>query len=78
MRWIKVPGVPSTYDTGLNRGLGLPRGTFHFAFRYASRQALGKRRQQLQQRGTVVGELLDLNPYASFFFDAPVNGLRLE
>jgi hypothetical protein len=22
--------------------------------------------------------LLDLNPYASFFFDDPVNGLRLE
>jgi hypothetical protein len=23
-------------------------------------------------------DLLDLNPYASFFFDDPVNGLRLE
>ena len=26
----------------------------------------------------VVGELLDLNPYTSFFFDDPVNGLRLD
>jgi hypothetical protein len=34
--------------------------------------------EQLQQRGAVVGQLLDLNPYASFFFDDPVNGLWLE
>ena len=26
----------------------------------------------------MVGELIDLNPYRSFFFDDPVNGLRLE
>jgi hypothetical protein len=26
----------------------------------------------------LVGELLDLDPYRSFFFDDPVNGLRLE
>jgi len=26
----------------------------------------------------VVGELLDLVPYRSFFFDDPLNGLRLE
>ena len=56
--------MPSTYDTGINRGLGMPRGTFHFAFHCASQQALGERRQQLQQKGVVVGVLLDLNPYA--------------
>lgn len=78
MQWIKVPGVPSTYDTGINRGLGVPPGTFHFAFRCDSQQALRERREQLRQRGVVVGDLLDLNPYASFFFDDPVNGLRLE
>jgi hypothetical protein len=32
----------------------------------------------LIKRGVVVGELLDLSPYRSFFFDDPVNGLRLE
>ena len=79
MQWIKAPGVLSTYDTGINRGLGVPRGTFHLAFRCASQQALRERRRhQLQQRGVVVGELLDLNPYASFFFNDPVNCLRLE
>ena len=78
MQWIDVPGIPSSYDTGINRGLGVPRGTFHFAFRCVSQAALRERRQELQRNGVVVGPLLDLNPYASFFFDDPVNGLRLE
>lgn len=78
MQWLDVPGVPSTYDTGINRGLGVPSGTFHFAFRCASQAALRDRQEQLQQNGVAVGPLLDLNPYASFFFDDPVNGLRLE
>jgi catechol 2,3-dioxygenase-like lactoylglutathione lyase family enzyme len=78
MQWVDVPGVSNNYDTGINQGLGVPRGTFHFAFRCDSRQALHQRQKELRQRGVVVGELLDLNPYASFFFDDPVNGLRLE
>jgi catechol 2,3-dioxygenase-like lactoylglutathione lyase family enzyme len=78
MQWLDVPGIPSDYDTGINRGLGVPRGTFHFAFRCPSQAALRERRLLLQQRGVAVGGLLDLNPYASFFFDDPVNGLRLE
>jgi hypothetical protein len=40
--------------------------------------ALEGRRQELISAGLVVGELLDLAPYRSFFFDDPVNGLRLE
>lgn len=78
MQWQNVPGVPVTYDTGINRGLGVPQGTFHFALRCDSEAALVARRQQLLDQGTVVGPLLDLNPYRSFFFDDPVNGLRLE
>lgn len=78
MQWIEVPGVPKGYDTGINTGLGVPKGTFHFAFRCASETGLAERRLRLQEQGVVVGELLDLNPYASFFFDDPVNGLRLE
>jgi len=78
MQWIAVPGVADTYDTGINRGLGVPRGTFHFAFRCASQEALMQRRCDLQSRGVVVGRILDLDPYRSFFFDDPVNGLRLE
>lgn len=78
MQWIDVPGVPADPDTSINRGLGLPSGTFHFAFRCDNLAALEARRLALIERGVVVGELLDLSPYRSFFFDDPVNGLRLE
>ncbi|MCX5966091.1 MAG: VOC family protein [Cyanobacteria bacterium] len=78
MQWIDVPGVPTGYVTDINRGLGVPAGTFHFAFRCDSLEALEERRLALISTGVVVGELLDLNPYRSFFFNDPVNGLRLE
>jgi catechol 2,3-dioxygenase-like lactoylglutathione lyase family enzyme len=78
MQWIDVPGVPSHYDTGINRGLGVPAGTFHFAFRCDSLEALEQRRLTLLNAGVLVGDLIDLHPYRSFFFDDPVNGLRLE
>jgi hypothetical protein len=78
MEWQAVPGVPSDYDCGINHGLGVPRGTFHFAFRCPSLSALEQRRQDLLDAGVELGELIDLDPYRSFFFDDPVNGLRLE
>jgi catechol 2,3-dioxygenase-like lactoylglutathione lyase family enzyme len=78
MQWHNVPGVPGTYDCGINRGLGVPNGTFHFALRCLSQEALVQRRQELIAAEVLVGEILDLDPYRSFFFDDPVNGLRLE
>lgn len=78
MQWCDVPGVPRDFDTSINRGLGVPNGTFHFAFRCVDARALARRRDELIARGVVVGDLLDLSPYRSFFFDDPVNGLRLE
>jgi catechol 2,3-dioxygenase-like lactoylglutathione lyase family enzyme len=78
MHWQAVPGVPTDFDCGINRGLGVPSGTFHFAFRCSSLAALDQRRNELISAGVAVGELLDLDPYRSFFFDDAVNGLRLE
>jgi catechol 2,3-dioxygenase-like lactoylglutathione lyase family enzyme len=78
MEWVGVPGVPAVYDCGINRGLGVPSGTFHFALRCSSLEALEQRRRDLIAAGVGVGQLLDLDPYRSFFFDDPVNGLRLE
>lgn len=77
MQWNGTPGVATDYDTGINRGLGVPAGTYHFALRCASLQALHDRRAELQSRQVTVGSILDLPPYKSFFFDDP-NGLRLE
>ena len=78
MEGVGVPGVPAVYDCGINRGLGVPSGTFHFALRCSSLEALEQRRRDLIAAGVGVGQLLDLDPYRSFFFDDPVNGLRLE
>src|SRR5262245_65347867 len=35
-----IPGVPERYDTGINRGLGVPDAFYHFAFRVDSHEAL--------------------------------------
>jgi len=78
MEWQGVSGVPNDYDNGINHGLGVPSGTFHFAFRCPSLEDLEARRHELIAAGVVLGELLDLNPYRSFFLDDPVNGLRQE
>lgn len=75
MRWPRTGefGWPS----GINGGLGVPPGTFHFALRCDSLEELQARRVELLSRQVVVGPLIDLPPYKSFFFDDP-NGLRLE
>jgi catechol 2,3-dioxygenase-like lactoylglutathione lyase family enzyme len=78
MQWVDVPGVPAIFDTGINHGLGVPCGTFHFALRCADEKKLAVRHEQLIRQGVRVGDVVDLSPYRSFFFDDPVNGLRLE
>lgn len=76
MQWIDVPGVPADPDTSINRGLGLPNGTFHFAFRCDSMSALEVRRRDQIDQGVLVGELLDPFPCRLFFFNNLVNGRR--
>jgi hypothetical protein len=78
MKWNGVAGVSEDFDTGINRGLGVPPGTFHIALRCSSLEALKARRAELISKGVSVGEILPLHPYRSFFLDDPVNGLRLE
>lgn len=78
MKWNGVAGVSGDFDTGINCGLGVPPGTFHIALRCRSLQALEARRAELLEKGLMIGGILPLHPYRSFFFDDPVNGLRLE
>src|SRR5262245_36980226 len=39
-----VPGIPQGYDTGINRGLGLPSAFYHVAFEAGSDAALEQKR----------------------------------
>jgi catechol 2,3-dioxygenase-like lactoylglutathione lyase family enzyme len=78
MQWHDVPGVQDVFDPCINRGLGVPNGTYHFALRCPNEVALAERRLELMEKGVVVGELISLDPYESFFLEDPVNGLRME
>ncbi len=42
-----VPGVAARYDTGINRGLGVPNAFYHFAFEAGSEAALDEKRNEL-------------------------------
>src|SRR5215813_1571561 len=39
-----VPGVPTGYETGINRGLGVPSSFYHFAFEAGSEAGLAEKR----------------------------------
>src|SRR5258705_6527549 len=72
-----VPGVPAEYDAGINRGLGVPAGFYHFAFEAGSAAALAKKRDELRAKGVETTDIVDHGLAQSIFFKDP-NGLSLE
>jgi catechol 2,3-dioxygenase-like lactoylglutathione lyase family enzyme len=72
-----VPGVPVEYDTGINRGLGVPDAFYHFAFEIGSVEALEAKRAELIAKGVRVTPIVDHEWMKSIYFKDP-NGLMLE
>ena len=72
-----VPGVPAEYDTGINRGLGVPAGFYHFAFEAGLEAALAEKRDHLRAEGVEVTDIVDHEWAKSIYFKDP-NGLSLE
>ena len=72
-----VPDVPAKYDAGINRGLGVPAGFYHFAFEAGSPAALAKKRDELRAKGVEVTDIVDHGWAQSIYFKDP-NGLSLE
>lgn len=72
-----VPGVPSSYDAGITRGLGVPSAFYHFAFEAGSEAGLEEKRNELIARGVEVTEVVDHDWAKSIYFKDP-NGLQLE
>jgi catechol 2,3-dioxygenase-like lactoylglutathione lyase family enzyme len=72
-----VPGVPSDYDAGINRGLGVPNAFYHFAFEAGSEAGLEEKRNELIAKGVDVTEVVDHDWAKSIYFKDP-NGLQLE
>ena len=72
-----VPGVPTEYDAGINRGLGVPASFYHFAFEAGSEAALADKRDELRAKGVEVTDIVDHGSSKSIYFKDP-NGLSLE
>jgi catechol 2,3-dioxygenase-like lactoylglutathione lyase family enzyme len=72
-----VPGVPAEFDAGINRGLGVPAGFYHFAFEAGSSAALADKRDELRAKGVEVTDIVDHGWSRSIYFRDP-NGLQLE
>ena len=72
-----VPGVPTEYDAGINRGLGVPAGFYHFAFEAGSEASLVDKRDELRAKGLEVTDIVDHEWCKSIYFKDP-NGLSLE
>src|SRR5215813_11511759 len=72
-----VPGVPASYDAGINRGLGVPSAFYHFAFEAGSEAALVDKRNELLAKGVDVTEVVDHEWAKSIYFKDP-NGIQLE
>ncbi|MEW6298109.1 MAG: VOC family protein [Thermodesulfobacteriota bacterium] len=72
-----VPGIPKEYDAGINRGLGVPSGFYHFAFEAGTEAALEEKRKELLAKGVQVTEVMDHDWAKSIYFKDP-NGIQLE
>jgi catechol-2,3-dioxygenase len=69
--------VPTKYDAGINRGLGVPAGFYHFAFEAGSPAGLAEKRDELRAKGVETTEIIDHGWAQSIYFKDP-NGLSLE
>jgi catechol 2,3-dioxygenase-like lactoylglutathione lyase family enzyme len=72
-----VDGIPGDYDAGINDGLGVPGGFYHFAFEAGTEEGLEAKRQELLDKGIEVTDVVDHEWAKSIYFKDP-NGISLE
>jgi len=73
-----VEGYPKDFDSGINKGLGLMPGVYHFAFNSDSLETLEATKARLQAHGVAVRGPVDHEGWSkSIYFEDP-NGLQLE
>ena len=72
-----VDGIPSDYDAGINKGLGVPGAFYHYAFEAGSPAALNAKREELIAKGVMVTDIVDHEWAKSIYFLDP-NGISLE
>ena len=62
---------------GINRGLGVPAGFYHFAFEAGTVDELKAKREELIGKGVTVTDIVDHEWAQSIYFKDP-NGMSLE
>jgi len=77
MECNEVRGVADGFDVGINKGLGIRGGMYHFAFQSDGLPELEKKRDELREKGVEVTDVVDHGWCASIYFHDP-NGLQLE
>jgi catechol 2,3-dioxygenase-like lactoylglutathione lyase family enzyme len=74
-----APGrFPADLDTGINKGLGLPRGVYHFAFQAESPESLHQLKRTLESKGVEVRGVEDHEGWCRSIYFIDPNGLQLE
>lgn len=73
----RVADLPRRYDTGINKGLGVPASFYHFAFEAGSLANLVNKRDELRAKGVDVTDVSDHGWSSSIYFRDP-NGVTLE
>src|SRR6516164_4226872 len=72
-----VSDIPAKYDAGINRGLGVPAGFYHFAFEAGSTAELAQKRDDFCFKGAATTEIVDYGSAQSIYFKDP-NSISLE
>jgi len=65
-------------DTGINKGLGLPPGVYHFAFEAESLENLLELKSSLERHGVTVRGVEDHEGWCRSIYFMDPNGLQLE
>jgi catechol 2,3-dioxygenase-like lactoylglutathione lyase family enzyme len=70
--------MPADLDTGINKGLGLPPGVYHFAFEAGSLENLHALKAELEAHGVAVRGVEDHEGWCRSIYFTDPNGLQLE
>ena len=73
-----VHGYPNDFDAGINEGLGLAQGVYHFAFDADSEDDLERIKQHLEDHGVQVRGPVDHEGWCKSIYFLDPNGLQLE
>ena len=73
-----ISGYPREFDSGINRGLGLAPGVYHFAFDAETENDLERIKQHLISHGVEVRGPVNHEGWSKSIYFVDPNGLQLE